>query len=126
MIKKMTEQEAIEYVNSHLSELDPYSGEMFALRGDNYTPARKFRSSHVWEDGNMLSETLPGVCASQFVSTDVYGDWEEVTEIPSMKEYGKYRFLLQGHKAYVDGTENDWWNGEVILDTHKIIAIVEY
>ncbi|MCI0554014.1 MAG: hypothetical protein L0287_23950, partial [Anaerolineae bacterium] len=114
-IKRMTEQEAIEYVNSHLSEIAPYSGEIFAVRGDDYIPAKKFRPSHVWEDGNKLSEKLPGVCASWFVVSDVYGDWEAVEEIPSMKDYGEYRFLLRGHKVDMDGTENDWWDGEVIL-----------
>lgn len=123
-IKRMTEQEAIEYVNSHLSEIDPYSGEMFAIRGDDYIPAKKFRSSNVWEDGNKLTEKLPGVCACWFVVRDVYGDWEGVEEIPSMKEYGDYRFLLRGYRYDVDGTESD--QGEIILSNHEIVAIVEY
>lgn len=123
-IKRMTEQEAIEYVNSHLSEIDPYSGEMFAIRGDHFIPAKKFKSSNVWEDGNKLPEKLPGVCACWFAGRDIYGDWEDVEEIPSMKEYGDYRFLLRGYKYDMDGTESD--QGEVILSNHEIIAIVEY
>ena len=124
--KIMTEQEAIKYVNSHLSELDVYSNEIFAMRGDNYVPVRKFRNSHEWEDGNMLTNLLPGVCACNVMQYDIYHDAEEIESIPDVKGYGKYRFLLRGYKCDMDGTESDYWNGEVILSNHKIIAIVEY
>jgi hypothetical protein len=123
-IRRMSEKEAVEYVNSHLAEIDPYGVEMFAIRGDNYLPALRFRPSHVWDDGNKLPETLPGVCALWFVTRDIYGEWGDVVEIPSTKEYGRYRFLLRGRRHDMDGTEND--QREIILSSHEIIAIVEY
>jgi hypothetical protein len=120
-MKRMTEAEAIEYIRNNAENLDHSRNECFAVRGDDYIPARKFRNSWDRPDG-VKTTRLDGVCACFVAENDMFGDYLDVSSLPDTSAYGRHRFLLRGEKL---GYGNDEWSSEIILANHKIIAIIE-
>ena len=115
-MKTMTMTDAENYVRENAEKLDYHLSQCFAVRGDDFTPKKKFRKSWNNPEGEK-PERLPGVCAMFVAENDTFGDYESAI-IPDASVYGNNIFLLQGEKC--DIVVND--EGEVVLADHKIIA----
>jgi len=120
-MKTMTEAEAIEYIRTNAGSLNYENSECFAVRGDNFIPAKKFRNSWNRPDG-IKTTRMNGVCACFVAKNDMFGEYENIDTLPDTKCYGKNRFLLKGELIE---SGNDEWDGEVVLGKHSIIAIIK-
>ncbi len=121
-MKKYTIDQAIQYIKLNITD----SGIVFAVRGDNYIPRRKFRKSWNRPDG-IKTTRKSGVCGL-FIAK--YNSWDEApnditAEIIAARKYGKHVFLLAGYDYY-DG--NDEYDGmwEIVIKDHKIIAEISF
>jgi hypothetical protein len=106
--------------------LDYSVNEIFAIRVDEFVPARKFRKSisrPVSSYAGYTEKQLPGVCAV-FVAQNAAGGDNTIEKLPDTSHYGEQRFLLKGSKHYKSDFLMDDEN-EVILADHKIIAIIQ-
>lgn len=120
-MKTMTETEAIEYIRRNAGNLNYEARECFAVRGDDFIPSKKFRNSWNRPDGEKTTR-LDGVCACFVAENDMCCEYEDVSSLPDTGCYGRNRFLVVGEKIE---NGNDEWNGEVVLNNHRIIAIIK-
>ena len=116
MPKKMTIQEAVEYIKNEDTNDD------FSFRGDNFIPARKFRNSfyHPSDIDDGESYDLGGVSAIKVTTNSE----RNIAQAANMaKTYGRNLFLLQRRAINADEENHD--AGECLMTEHKIICIVE-
>ena len=115
MTKKMTIQEAIEYIENEDTNDD------FAFRGDDYIPARKFRNSfyHPSDIDDGETYNLGGVSSIKvMVNSEKY-----IVEAANLaRQYGKNLFLLQGSAINADEENHD--KDECLMTEHKIVCVI--
>ena len=116
MIKIMTIGEVVEYINNS-NYIEPCNH--FSIRGDDYTPVKKFRKSKYHGD-DCAEHTLSGTSA--IVITYPSADYIQQA-IDIAEKYGKKVFLLEG-EIYNAG-DIDCDPCEILVGGHKIVAEIK-
>jgi len=118
----ITNKKWLNIINDTVDNLNYESLEIYALRGDNFIPSKKFKKSFNRPDGAKTTK-LDGVSAIGLAQNAAGGD-NSINldflkqQIKKAKQYGKNIFLIKGDQIDVG---NDDFNNEVILGNHKII-----
>lgn len=111
-MKRMSVSEVIEYLQNNESTND------FAFRGDNFTPARKFRNSRYHGDDEPEYE-LPGVSAIAIPA--MYPEYIK-DAINRARRYGRNVYLLRGTATNADEANHD--PQELLMTSHRIVCMV--